>query len=671
MTGYQSTLIASNLEKEYWGGRAEMAVPTENLSVRERSRAQIAIVLFMLLLVVLFVELFSTPYVVTVYSKGCWSVNTDGVFNHFNMRGCGKQSWLFVDLYARVTTPSVSNGATDLSVFLTEGAGPGGGCFGGSACGFNSLWSLTPPSPVACSGCVVTQLGLNPFADLGSGLGGSLGSFPFFTWLLLLYLAGKILDTRRVYSEFLKGDRVSLGWKGLSDRRKTLATFALGFLAIGTYQYIATWVYLFFRPVPIPNLLAFVGFLVFPVAIWLARFPKWNFPLKSISSPTVVSSEETHNETTIPMSTSPSIEHSLGRRSRKPVFLGIVLIVALVTGTVIGPPLYSYTAAALAPRSNLQVIASPSTFTATPGAIGSTTILVKSLRGPTAHVTLTVNQTPSCNGACTVPLLGVNLSQNSFNLSPDQSAASSFDVKPEIWADPGSYDFIVTASPDQGVAASTIVTVHLAGFNMTASPPLLSFQRTYSAQSIITLSSVYNYAGLVSFYAYPDPCRWPTCQNGPVVSLSAKNVTLQSGATASVTLTVTSLAQGNYSVVLTAASGPIFRDVTIPTATTPTSFNADFSLTVNPTNANVRAGQKQLVTVNVSSLNGCICIIHLALQGNTSYSYGPLDLYVDPTQNANATLTVSTGIYPSIETITVTATSGNLAHTVEIILRVT
>jgi hypothetical protein len=261
-----------------------MAVPAENLGGRERSRARITVVLFTLLMAVLFVELFSTPYVVTVYSKGCWSVNTDGLFSRFNVRGCGTQSWLIVDLYAHVSTQTVSNGANDVSLFLTQGAGPGGGCLGGSACRLNNLRTYTPPSPVACTGCIVTQLGLpNPLADWS---GGNFASFPFITWILLLYLAWSIRDAPRVYSGYLRSERASLNWKDLSDRRKTLATFALGYFAFTTYQYLATWFYLFFQPIPTLTL-PFAGFLIIPVAIWLARFLGWKFPLKA--TPTVVS----------------------------------------------------------------------------------------------------------------------------------------------------------------------------------------------------------------------------------------------------------------------------------------------------------------------------------------------------------------------------------------------
>jgi len=236
---------------------------------------------------VLFVELFTTPFVVTVYSQGCWSVNTDGLFSHFNVQGCGTQSWLIVDLYAHVSTQPVSNGANDVSLFLTSGAGPGGGCLGGSACSHSNLWTYVPPSPVACTGCTVTQLGLpNPLADWGSS---NFAMFPFIIWILLVYLAWSIRSAPRVYSGYMRGERSSSDWKVLSDRRKALAMFALGYLALTTYQYLATLVYLFFRPVPTLGF-PFAGLLVIPVAVWLARFLGWKFPARAISYTSVMSS---------------------------------------------------------------------------------------------------------------------------------------------------------------------------------------------------------------------------------------------------------------------------------------------------------------------------------------------------------------------------------------------
>ncbi len=632
------------------------------------------VILFALALGLLFVELSASPYVVTAYSKGCWSVNTDGLFNHFNVRGCGNQSWMMVDVYAHVHTLPVANGANDLSVVLSQGSGPGGSCVGGSLC--QNLWTYTPPSPLVCNGCVVTQFGPNPLADWATGgNGGTLATFPFITWILLLYLAGAILATPRIYSDYLRGGRQDLDWQALTDRRKTLTTFSLGFLVFTTYQFIATWISLLYRPVPAFSLFG-EGWLFIPVVVWLARFLRWKFPFYSASFGPLTPPS---SKGTAAMS-QPFPQATPVRGSHKPVILGIALILALVTASVAGPLLYSYAAAALAPKTNLQVVATPAGFIATPGKSSNTTIKVKNLRAPTAHITLSVSElSPPCLGTCPSPFpcaytpcapLNISLSKSSFILAPGQNATTLFKANPNGWDDPGDYDLVVTATPDQGIASSTPVTVHLAGFNMTADPSALNFTRTYSDQSRITIKSIYGYSGFVTFYAYTDPCRWPRCPNGPVVTLSAQNLTLQSNTEASVILTVASQAQGDYKVVMTAKSGVIFRDIEMPIATLPTSSFADFNLTAIPSDAKVNPGETIDVAIEVSSLNGCICIVQVVPKGNLSYGWGG-PVYVDPTHNANATITLTPTLQPGIVTVIVTGTCGTINHFVTVTLDVT
>ncbi len=240
-------------------------------------------ILYTITLAVLFVQLLATPYVVTVYSKGCWSIDTDGLFNHFNVQGCGNQSWTIIDLYAHVysmplaNTPPVSGGG-DLSIILSQGP-YGRGCVGGSACGsLTALATFSPPSPVACIGCRVTQLGLNPVADLTtSGNGATLASLPFINWILLIYLALAIRNVPKTYSSYKRNERQYLGWKNLTNLRRTLTVFSFGFLFFMTYQFVATWLSVLFSPVPEFGLIG-LGLVLIPVTIWLARFLIWELP---------------------------------------------------------------------------------------------------------------------------------------------------------------------------------------------------------------------------------------------------------------------------------------------------------------------------------------------------------------------------------------------------------
>src|SRR6266704_60119 len=222
-------LNCPNIQQECAGGPAATTVPSADLN-RKKSRARLVLILFMVALVLLFVQLFANPYVVTVYSKGCWSINTDGLFNHFNVQGCGNQSWMMIDLYAHIHNVPLVNGLSvpggeDLSIFLSQGPGSGGSCVGGSACVNLSAFS---PS--------------------------------------------------------------NLAWKDLTSQRKTFTVFSLGFLAYATYQFIAIWLSLFVGPVPQYGLIG-EGLVLILATVWLARFIGWKFPFqRSFTLPSTVSS---------------------------------------------------------------------------------------------------------------------------------------------------------------------------------------------------------------------------------------------------------------------------------------------------------------------------------------------------------------------------------------------
>jgi hypothetical protein len=125
---------------------------------------------------------------------------------------------------------------------------------------------------------------------------------------------------------------------------------------------------------------------------------------------------------------------------------------------------------------------------------------------------------------------------------------------------------------------------------------------------------------------------------------------------------------------VSALSGRLFQTIFLPTATNPTSSAADFSLTVVPNSASVNPGQKENVIIEVSSVNGCICIVHLYVKGDVS-SEGPdpLIVTVSPNQSANSTLILDVGEFssPGRITVAVTGVSGAIAHWMEIILNVT
>src|SRR6266702_778710 len=638
------------------------ALPPLGPPKEDQRKVKLTIILFTLLITVLVVESLATPFVITVYSKGCWSATTGGVFQRISVQGCGNGSWVMYDLYI-VAHPRTVSGPNDLSVFVTYGAGLEGACLGGSACGMLSFL-YGPPSPITCQECIITTGLPNPIADWSGGQNATLSStLPLFTLVLLVYLVQSLRRVPKIYRGYLRGEREPVSWKDFSEGEKTLTIFALGFLGFRSYQFIATTLYLYVTPVPTLGF-PFQDFVSFLAAIWLMHYLGWKFPLKTLPSNLMTTVPGSGDASSYPQPVSPGTLRARSS-SHRTLILAIILVALIVAGIVV-PPNYASIQAFFAPKPNIEIAASPSTFTALPGTTANTSVLVTGLKGAAGNVSLTVDQYPPCNGACTMYLLQVGLSQNLLSTSPGQTSTSRFLVNPLTFANPGSYDFLVTAKPDAGPTVSTIVTVHLAGFNLTANPSVLNFTQASSIQSTVTVNSFYGYSGSVRLWSSTDA-------TGPVATLSQGNVRLPAGGSATTILNVTSQAQGNYKVEVGALSGRLFQDIELPTTTGPTSSIADFGLTAIPSSANVNPGQKENVTIQVSSVNGCICIVHLQVKANlSSAGPDPLVVAVRQSESANSTVTLIVGEYssPGQITIVVTGTSGRLIHFAHIILNV-
>src|SRR6266851_9491000 len=171
----------------------------------DQRKVKLTIILFTLLVTVLVVESLATPFVITVYSKGCWSATTGGVFQRISVQGCGNGTWVMFDLYA-VVHPQTVSGTNDLSLVLTNGIGFGGSCLGGSACGTLNLLLYGPPSPITCQGCIITTGSPNPIADWFGGANSTLATGPpLFTIVLLVYLAKSLRRVPKIYRGYLKG----------------------------------------------------------------------------------------------------------------------------------------------------------------------------------------------------------------------------------------------------------------------------------------------------------------------------------------------------------------------------------------------------------------------------------------------------------------------------------
>src|SRR5207245_7506881 len=98
------------------------ALPPLEHPEEDQRKVRTTIILFTLLVTVLVVESLATPFVVTVYSKGCWSATSGGVFQRISVQGCGNGTWVMFDLYA-VFNPQTVSGTNYMSLVLSNCVG--------------------------------------------------------------------------------------------------------------------------------------------------------------------------------------------------------------------------------------------------------------------------------------------------------------------------------------------------------------------------------------------------------------------------------------------------------------------------------------------------------------------------------------------------------------------
>lgn len=145
-------------------------------------------------------------------------------------------------------------------------------------------------------------------------------------------------------------------------------------------------------------------------------------------------------------------------------------------------------------------------------------------------------------------------------------AASPTTVYP-IWTD--NINACDTVDPvfgcvDQDVFTAAIsVTVSPPDFTMTAIPSSLTVPQESSKTSTITLTSLNGFTGTVTL----SVSITPVVKQGPTATLSSTTITLSSGGSTSVILTVSakgSTPLGSYTVTITASSGSLAHSVSVP-----------------------------------------------------------------------------------------------------------
>jgi hypothetical protein len=209
-------------------------------------------------------------------------------------------------------------------------------------------------------------------------------------------------------------------------------------------------------------------------------------------------------------------------------------------------------------------------------------------------------------------------------LMPGSSVAASVVFSVLEGAAMGSYPFTLRAT--DGVANFDVpLTFNVGDFTLTISTPLEQSLPTGTASYTLVLTSVDNYNGDVNL----------TCTGLPTGASCPSpfgNVPTPGGSITPMALNTESVAAGNYSFTVTGNSPPLSHSVAA------TLQIWDFSGTVSPGSATVKAGGSATFNVSVASVNGYSGSVTFWCQTPTSQitcSFSP----ASPTISANGTAT--------------------------------
>ncbi len=249
--------------------------------------------------------------------------------------------------------------------------------------------------------------------------------------------------------------------------------------------------------------------------------------------------------------------------------------------------------------------------------------------------------------------------------SPNFSSSTTATTYPfTATTTPGSYTYFCVYHTTLMYGRFIVLTPD---FSISSNPSSLTLQQGASATSTITLSSINSFSGTIMLGASVSP-------SGVNPSLNQTSVTLASGASHPVTLTVTvpsSAALGTYTVTVTGTSGSLSHSTTVTVSVVKPDFtiaSSQSAITINPGSS----GSSMITLTSVAGFSGTIA---LSARGSTSGLTGtlnPASLSLASGGTTTSTLTISAsnttalGQYP----LTVNGTSGALFHFVSITVTV-
>jgi len=314
-----------------------------------------------------------------------------------------------------------------------------------------------------------------------------------------------------------------------------------------------------------------------------------------------------------------------------------------ITGTSSTSPSFTVTTTVSVNAVDFTISAGQTSLRMYPGSPNSTVITLTSLNGFSGSVTIKATSTPA---GLTQPL-----NATSVILQPGGTAHVSLVIN---GTQPGIY--IVTVNATSGSVSHLLtITVNVVDFSLSSASSLQVNLRS-TGTSTINLTSLGGFAGTVSLSN-------STSSSALHDALSQQVVSLSSGGSGSAMLTVYGTSSGNYTVTITATSGPLRHTIIISVNVVDFQISAG---TVTPASINV--GFRGNATITVTRVNGFTGTVALSISAPSALTCTLSSIRLTlPPSPATSILSCSSSTANDY-TVTVTGINGTLSHTTANIL---
>lgn len=299
---------------------------------------------------------------------------------------------------------------------------------------------------------------------------------------------------------------------------------------------------------------------------------------------------------------------------------------------------FAYTSA---PVPDFAVSVSPSSQTLVAGNGTTYTATVTPTNGFSGTVNFSVSGLPS--GA-----------SGSFNpTSVGGSGSSTLTVTTSTSATPGTYTLTITGISGNltNSATATLVVNAAPDFSIVTTPSSQSVNPGANTSYTATITALNGFAGTVNFSVSGLP-------SGATGSFSPGSVNGSGSSTLTVS-TTTGTAPGTYTLTVTGTSGSLAHS----NAVTLVVNTPDFSISTTPASQAVTAGGSTNYTATVSAINGFGGAVSFSVSGLPAGANGTFNpASVNGSGSSALTVTTATNTPPGTYTLTVSGTSGSLAH---------